>query len=110
MPPARKCSVLHGRCNPNDGSSNGRLGGTDKITAPDDRLLIDDAVEAKVLAQLRPGRQLAKRRRFPKDGGEPLPVLDTNSRAVAKTWADAMSYWVKSPVKPDDGVGPRRRY
>jgi hypothetical protein len=47
----------------------GRLGGADKITAPDDRLPIGDVVEAKVLAQLRPGRQF----------------LGTNGGAVAES-------------------------
>ena len=70
---------------PNDGSRNGRLGGADKITAPDDRLPIGDAVEAKVFAQLRPGQQLAKRRSFPSSDGEPLPALDTNGGAVAES-------------------------
>ena len=75
----------HQNADPNNGSNNGRLGGADKITAPDDRLPIGDVVEAKVLAQLRPSWQLAKRRCFPNGDGEPLPALDTNGRAVAES-------------------------
>ena len=75
----------HQNADPNDGSRDGRLGGADKITAPDDRLPIGDAVETKVSAKLRPGRRLAKRRRLPNGDGEPLPVLDTNGGAVAES-------------------------
>ena len=90
---------------PNDGSNNGRLGGADKITEPDDRLPIDDAVEAKVLAQLRPGRQLAKRFQTAKVNHFQFWV--ETAEQWQKAWADAMAFWIKAG-KSHDGVGPRR--
>jgi hypothetical protein len=65
---------------PNDGSHHGCLGGADEITV----LLVDDAVEAQVLAELQPGWQLAKRRCFPNSDDEPRAVLDTIGGAVAE--------------------------
>ena len=68
-------------------------GGADQITEPDGRFAIGDALEAKVLVQLRPGRQLAKCRRCPNDGDESLAVLraryaiPTISRKRVQTWA-----------------------
>jgi len=64
--------------------TDGRLGGADKITEPDDWLPGDDTVEAQVLAELQPGRQLAERGRFPNGGDEPHAVLDTGGGAVAE--------------------------
>jgi hypothetical protein len=75
----------HQNADPNDGSDDGRLGGTDKITEPDDRIPVGDAVEAKALAQHQPGRQLAKRRYFPNGGDEPHAVLDASGGSMAES-------------------------
>jgi hypothetical protein len=49
------------------------------------RLAIGYVVQAKVLARLRPGGQLAERRGFPKGGNKPLAVLDAIRGTVAET-------------------------
>src|SRR6516165_7457617 len=72
----------HQNADPNDGSDDGRLGGADQITEPDDRLAVGDAVEAKVLARHQPDRQLAERKRV---GDEPHAVLDAMGGAVAES-------------------------
>jgi len=46
----------HQNADPNNGSDDGRLGGADQITEPDDRLAVGDAFEAKVLAWRQPVR------------------------------------------------------
>ena len=81
MPPARKCRASP-NADPNDGSDDGRLGGANQITEPDDRLAVGDAVEAKVLARHQPDPQLAERKRV---GDEPHAVLDAMGRAVAES-------------------------
>src|SRR5262245_31776003 len=67
----------HQNADPNDGPDDGRWGGADQITEPD-----CDAVEAKVLTRLHPGRQLAERKRV---GDEPHAVLDAMGGAVAES-------------------------
>src|SRR6516164_9374239 len=59
---------------PNDGSHDGRLGGATQTTKSDGRLVISDAVQAKILAWRRHG--LAKRRGLSKGNDESLAVLD----------------------------------
>src|SRR6516225_2104096 len=81
MPPARKCRASP-NADPNDGSDDGRLGGADQITEPDDRLAVGDAVEAKVLARHQPDRQLAERKRV---GDEPHALLGAMGGAVAES-------------------------
>jgi hypothetical protein len=46
---------------------------------------LEAAAIAGVEAQLQPGRQLAKRRRFPNGGDESLAALDTVGGAVAES-------------------------
>src|SRR5215470_16376382 len=77
------CTIAkhHQNADPNDGSHDGCLGGADQIAKPG----IGDAVEAKFLAQLWPGRQLAWCRRSPKGRSESLPGLHAIRGAVAKS-------------------------
>src|SRR6516162_4856223 len=72
----------HQNADPNDGSDDGRLGGADQITEPDDRLAVGAAVEAKVLARHQPDRQLAERKRV---GDEPHALLGAMGGAVAES-------------------------
>src|SRR5262252_3440575 len=72
----------HQNADPNNGSDDGRLGGANQITEPDDRLAVGDAVEAKVLARHQPDRQLAERKRV---GDEPHALLDAMGGAVAES-------------------------
>src|SRR5262245_50404621 len=72
----------HQNADPNTGSDDGRLGGADQLTEPDDRLAVGDAFEATVLAWRQPGRQLAERKRV---GDEPHAVLDAMGGAVAES-------------------------
>src|SRR5215468_6149701 len=72
----------HQNADPNNGSDDGRLGGTDQITEPDDGLAVGDAVEAKVLARHQPDRQLAERKRV---GDEPHAILDAMGGTVAES-------------------------
>ena len=69
----------------------------EQIKSPNPRRLpVGDAVEANVLAQLRPGRQLAKRRRVPKAAMNPLQFCMQFAEQWQKAWADAMAFWVKA--------------
>src|SRR5262245_22486817 len=95
----------HQNADPNNGSDDGRVGGADQITEPDDRLAVGDAVEAKVLARHQPDRQLAERKRV---GDEPHAVLDAMGGTVAESLGrrDAPPLILKSPVPPPPIPGP----
>lgn len=66
------------------GSHDGRLGGADQITKPDDGA-VGDAVEAQILARRPAGGRLAACRLFRRGRGEPDAVLDAIRRAVAES-------------------------
>src|SRR5262245_35949316 len=81
---------------PNDGSHDGRLGGADQITQPDDRLTVGDAVEARLLARRQPGRQLAKRKRV---GRRRTPCsFGCNSRSSGRRHAQTLCRFGPRPA------------
>ena len=65
---------------PNDGSNDGRLGGTDQIT----EFVIGDTIEAAVHLQLWPGGRLAQRRRSANGSIQPIRDVYANGTTVAK--------------------------
>jgi len=78
------------------------------ITEPNDSLPVGDAVEAKILAQRQPGRQLAKRRRLPNGGGEiPCSFSYNWRRSGRKPWANAIAFWSR-PASHMMASGVRR--
>src|SRR5262245_12330344 len=85
----------HQNADPNDGPDDGRLGGADQITEPDDRLAVGDTVEAKALARHQPGWQLGKRKRV--GGDEPHAVLD----AMGGTMAESLGRCDVAGSKPE---------
>src|SRR5271165_3766958 len=101
--PNRRCNPRanaehHQNADPDDGPDDGRLGGADQITERGSWIPVDDVVEAQVPAELWPGRQLAKRRRFPGGGAQSHAVLDAVGGAVA----ESLDRW-------DGGLGEGRQ-
>ena len=70
----------HQNADPNDGSNDGRLGGTDQIT----EFVIGDTIEAAVHLQLWPGGRLAQRRRSANGSIQPIRDVYANGATVAK--------------------------